>query len=411
MISKMKALGYRNDFFDPQSQTGEHVTFITIRQVNKKNGQTFITVPGVDKILIPALDLDGKAIQENGRVKLVEAKIAYIPGAPSIFVDEIMEMTGRKEEEKVLAEAQDISIFDGVLRVPRHEINKIAFMRATGRNRDCKNNPSGFPTFREWNQAIEAKMRLDSVVPRFDVTSRITHMIQEKQHTALWLIYSVLENQPVAVAKQVVDLNIMQLHLLKKADTQPELIVKALEDESYQDRMIILQAFYTGELVEDINGNVKTIDGKQVSFVARGASQVDAVHASISKEEMQALRQRIGTIFQRQMVADAKENAKIKSLEQEIERLKSIQAIGKNVDLNKAADGVYDAVTLEDAKAFVLGLIEKNVITKQIKWLGGDILPNIEYCKDNKWSIDTLSEFLHKNPDQLKLMNQQLAEV
>ena len=407
--SRMEALSLLNPFYDPELQDGEFVNFTTIRKENKRNGGTFLIVPGSCRVLIPELDENNKPkperesmpLNKGGKMKLVEEIIVYIPGESSIFLSDIVAGKKNGDEDEIKQRAEDILIVGGSEKVPRHEINRIAYLRACQSNADIKFGGSKFPTIKEYHKKIAAAAYFEKHIPRFGVSSKVTQLIEDGKTMQLWLLYAFLKNMSVSDVKKITDPNIMKLELMKKAEVAPEALDKVFEDQNTTNKVYVMQAFYDGLLTVDSNGSVKNKDGHQVAFVALGANQADATHSQIEAKYLHELKTAIGPLFHAEIVKEKQDNAKIARLEAEVERLRNLQKIGTTVDPQKLKDVMYTAVSKEDAEKFLLGLVATGLVSRTANWLKGDCLPPTEsYTKKDikTWNIDMLSEFLSENP-------------
>ncbi len=416
----MTILGYRNGYAKPE-YTGEEVVFRTLREREggKMNGN-FQSIPGVDRILVPKFtqeDGEVKIIKDSeGRVVMEESVICYVPGARSIFLEEIMEYSGLTEREVYDQRVEDLQFHDSVLiRVGRHEVNKLAYLRATNLNRDIDSKMRrGVPTFYELNKEKISENRKRSNLDKATVISEITSLIQTDRKETIWVMFAALRELTLKQARERFSYSEAEDYLLMTAMRKPEKVDELFKPEMVQ-RMSVMQAVESGYLIVGADGAVRTPTDETIAIVGRGGNVVEAVMNMANTVQLGQIVLAVRDVFASFGKKVRQETGEINKLKAQLAEHQEAKAEGKTLaeKITGAGMTAKDPLEIEEV---IRGLCHGEEPKLQLgtnRWVkdieGNNFVPSKDLNEGKSWDIKTIAEFFSKNPDHYKEFLEKVA--
>lgn len=417
----MAILGYRNGYAKPE-YTGEEVIFRSLRQ--REGGKmtgNFQSIPGVDRILIPKFERNEEGQvrfvnDSTGKPVLEEAIICYVPGARSIFLEEIMEYSGLTEKEIYDQRVEDLQFHDSVLiRVGRHEVNKLAYLRATNLNRDIDPKVRrGVPTFYELNKEKLSENRRNSNLDKATIISQVTSLIQDDRKETIWVMFAALRELTLAKVRDRFTYSEAEDYVLLTAMRKPEKVAELMKPEMVQ-RMSIMQAVESGHLTVEHDGAVKTKSDETIAMVGNGGNVIDSVMNMASKPQIAEIVLSVRDVFAGFGKAVRKESGEVNKLKAQIAEMKEAKDEGVTLSekVTGAAMTAKDPLEIEDIIRGLCKGDEPKIELGMNRWVkdlkGNDFVPSKDLNDGKTWDIKTLGEFFSQNPDHYKEFLEKVA--
>ena len=340
--SKMELLGYINPYAGDDFKKKDKVEFRTFKKPNRRNGKTYLTIEGSYRIQIPKLkksygpkgDAKWNIVTNSftGEVEMEESIILHIPGTRSIFLDDLREETGAKDED-LIKRASAIEIYDGALTCSYNEQNKIAFLRACGGNIESHGRLKGTHAalFYEKDMSTAAQRYVRENLPKHDILGFVMDRIKRQQNAPLWAILAAVRNQSIKACREVFyETTMMHAQVIKLAKDNPKRLEPIIFSEEGHNKIILLEAIQRG-LVKQLTDEWVTPEGKRLAFINKGADPVEALVRLIPHPELEALKAQVGDLLEG-LKTDLKERdayieeilARNKQLEKEAELARAI---------------------------------------------------------------------------------------
>jgi len=407
----MDVLGYLN----PYAATPKDVVeFRTVRENNKRNGDTFVMIPGVSRIMVPKILENEFVYQPDGKTMVMEeAVIAYVPGAQSIFASEIISTKSCKDLQEVFSRAQDILIYDGTEIIQGHEINRIAFLRATSNNKDSK-SAKGTALFYEYDKNALAKQFLANEAPKIKVVAKVQQWIDDNREISLWAMFANLQNLTVGEAMSRYSYEQVKAEMLYRAKWTPEVIEKMANDKKEIDRIFVIMAIHDKYYDELSDGSVYDKGGVLIARKGQGGSVIDAILAQIQEDQLKDLRVDMAENFKshaNKFDSQSKEIEKLRKQNALLEQKLSLAGKISSKDLIAASKG---APTDEQVQHLVDSWLDAELITRNIKWLKGAVMPPDEVHPSGTgkaWDIEILTRYYQANPAEFWVAYEKYAVV
>jgi len=417
-VSKMELLGYTN----PLAAKGydkKLIEFRTIRghqlvynskknqhEVDNRTMNLHFSVPECDEIVVPRLDENGKPIPGDFR----RAIIAYVKGADSIFIDEIMEQNGYQTQKDALENAEPINFYDEALYCSFREVNKIAYLRATNLNADVKGEMrEGSPTFYEYDTTSISEKRVKETIQGAKVKSYVLDMIEKGQTTTQWGVFVVSKNISLKKAQEQFSLPQVQDFILSWVEKDPVSFDKMLNDPSTTDRMYAIQAIAEGFYSVRQDGEIRNQKDEVLAIAGLNGNPAEALMNQMDESQLRDMRREMSPKFFTFTEKEVSESERIQQLIRENEKLQKYKEMADTVDAEKL-DKVVGEVSKTDATKMIHGMASEeggNIFVIEMgRWVkdgkDNDLLPDKAENNGKTWSIDTLSEFYHNNPGEYK---------
>ena len=394
----MDILGYVNPFVGLGKET---VEFRAVRVHDKRNGDTFVKVPGTSKIQVPRIQDGEIVLQHDGKTMVMEeAVIAFIPGARSIFASEIISTKTCKDFEEVIQRAIDIDVFDGAKVVQAHEINEVAYLRACSYNTDNLVS-RGTPIIYEYDKSAEARKFLKSEMPRLKVVEKVKQWIEENRENALWAMFANFQNLTIAVAQERYTYEQVQAQMLYKAKHSPEQVEEMASSQKAIDRTFVLMALHTRFYDELPDGSIYSKDGIQVARKGQGGNVVDAILNQLKDEQLKDLRVAMTSQFKSHANKFDSQSLEIENLKKQNEILTAKLGVAKTIPTNDLISASKGIPTEENALALIEKMIEEGKMTRKIQWLSGEGVPGKELNPlkpDTAFNAESLTAYYLSNP-------------
>jgi len=419
----MDILGLTNEFAK-KGYSKKIIQFRTIRghqmaydfkrrdyKIDTRTQDLHFSVPPVDEIVIPRFE-----IGENGKVKQLEGTtktlIAYVRGASSIFVDEIMEQFGFNSRDEVFEQAEEIRFFNESLNLAPHEVAKIAYLRATNLNRDVSDEfRSGSPTFYEFDTSEISAKRVKNRLRNAKVEAYALEMIEKNQLTTQWGIFSCAKNLTISKAKEMFSLFEVQDFILSWAKDDPTGFDDMANSSDTLDRMYVMQALEEKYFKVSPDGRIHDETDEHVATVGAGGSPTDAIINQMDEESFRRLRKKMEGVFLEMADKHIDETEEMQRLRAENERLKHYKEIADTVK-PETLDKVTGEVSVEEATRILKGLAAEERLTihanRWIKENSESLLPPNEENNDKTWCFDTLPLYYSKNPGAFRELKRKL---
>jgi hypothetical protein len=339
--SKMELLGYLSPYAGEGVKRKDTVEFRTFKKPNRRNGKTYMVIDGSCRIRIPKLQkqvekgggITWKLVTNKftGEVEMEESTILYIPGTRSIFLDDLREETGSKDDE-LLKRAAAIEIYDGAVTCSYNEQNKIAYLRVFGGNAESRGRMKDQHVMLVYEKDMSsvAQRYVRENLPKHDVIGFVTERIKSGQNAPLWAILAAIRNQSIKDCREIFyETTMMQAQVMKLAKDDPKRLEPIIFSEEGHNKIVILEAIEKG-LVKQLADQWVTPEGKGLAYINKGADPIEALVRLIPYAELEALKSKVGDILEG-LASDLKERDAY--IEQLIARNKQLE---KEAELSRA---------------------------------------------------------------------------
>lgn len=211
--------------------------------------------------------------KDNGNGVLVDKLIHYVPGAPSIFV----------EDYKGESKAEDIVFEDGYLSVSPTDVLKIEILKK-------------HRWFDVHYELVDDNATAEKELKHYELQKKAMLLVDESDETKLKATALALIGQEAFSLSAV----ICKARLSKMAMTEPLKIIKEIESELYESKYIAGLATLLG-VIKTNNTNTAVVWGDSGNIIIRlavGENAIDemAKFLSVKSDESVITLQRIGEL-------------------------------------------------------------------------------------------------------------------